>query len=704
MESVPKDLKPFVFHGVDFAEACGDDFVADCPFCGKERAFSANGETTKWTCHSRASKCGRSGNATSFLSQLAEAAASRTTASELGALEEARGIPARAFTRCGVGYWPATERWLVPVLGSKGQLTDLRTWAPGRKLMSTAGRKSGMFGSETLPGAKRVWLCEGEWDAMAMRWLLRECGERGDAVASLPGARSLKPEWVALLRGKKVTVCGDNDEDGDRMAEKVWRALGGVGVDFVNWPDSLPTKYDVRDFVSARTKNPARALAALRALLSPKHRRMPFVGAEDVVVAATGVRESQRHGEVKGDFASVLKTYSEHLRMTDDMEAALAALYAVQLSTQWPGDPLWLFLVGAPGSGKTELLLSMSEAPDTVYQSSIDSRSLCSGFKGKTDPSLIPKIIGRCAIFKDWTELLEAHPTELQKTYAVLRGAYDGMVDRNYGNEVSRKYVGTFHLLAGVTNKVHAHGTATVGERFLKFQLRRPPKGLRDEVVWAAMMGVTKEQKKNEALKTAAREFLDRKAEPPDPMECLGLEYATRIRAVACLTAAVRADVTWAACGYEREVQFRPDDELPTRLGKQLVKLAMAACAVYGHDRVGPAEWAVVERVAMNTAYGYHMDVLEAVMASGGRDVSVAEVEDAANMPRFTLDRRLGGMAVLGLVRTRREKRAQGPGAPQNVVTVAPSIRRLWREAGIERRHAQEGEASRRTATGYDRA
>lgn len=701
IDNLPTPLRPFAFHGVVFEKTSGDDWLADCPFCGKSSALSVNSETGRWVCHSKRSRCGRSGNAVTFLSQLAAEAHERTTEENWESLSEARGLPPEAFARWGVGYWEQTDKWLVPVANADGAVVDLKTWSPGRKLLSTAGMKSGMWGSAQVAGADKVWLCEGEWDGMAMAWLLDNGG--GDGVAAaLPGARTFKTAWADLLRGKKIVVCGDNDEDGDAMAEKVWRELGGVGVEFVNWPDSLPLKYDVRDFVSARTRRPKAALRELSTLVSDRQRRMPFPGQDDVVAATTGVRASQKKGR-GASLEQTLKIYGDHLEMTEDLRLALVALYAVQMSTQWPGDPLWMFLVGAPGSGKTELLLSLADSPDTVYQSSVDSRSLCSGFKTRTDPSLIPRIIGKCAVFKDWTELLESHPTELQKTYGVLRGTYDGLVDRPYGNGIVRKYVGTFHLLAGVTNKIHAHSTATVGERFLKFQLRRPTAKTRDEVVWTAMMGVTREKEKNEALRAAAARFLDRRAEPPDPRRCAGEEYARRIRAIACLVAAVRSDVTWQTVGYEREVAFRPDVELPTRLAKQLMKLAMATCAVYGDARMGEREWEVVERVAMNTAYGYHMDVVEAAMRYGGKNVPSADLEETAGIPRFTLDRRVAGMAVLGLVRLCREKRAMGPGASQTTVTVSQNIRRWWGEAGIVQSHVEENVAAARTLQGYDR-
>ena len=114
-------------------------------------------------------------------------------------------------------------RWLIPVRNLKGTVVDLRVYRIGKKAISTKGCKVGLFGSEQLSDQKRksenVYVCEGEFDAMALDWLLRKIGQKGICVA-VPGAGTFKKEWAPWLAGRRVVLCYDNDEPGRRGSKK----------------------------------------------------------------------------------------------------------------------------------------------------------------------------------------------------------------------------------------------------------------------------------------------------------------------------------------------------------------------------------------------------------------------------------------------------------------------------------------------------
>ena len=107
--------------------------------------------------------------------------------------------------------------WLIPCRSEVGTVRDVRRY-DGKRVMSTAGCKSQLWGADRLAASQEgalVLLCEGEWDGMAARWMLRDSG-RDDVVVAVPGATTFKPEWASLLRGKRVVTVYDHDDAGDR--------------------------------------------------------------------------------------------------------------------------------------------------------------------------------------------------------------------------------------------------------------------------------------------------------------------------------------------------------------------------------------------------------------------------------------------------------------------------------------------------------
>lgn len=721
-DGFPDALKPYRFHGAFDRSGpyikSNKDYVGTCPFCGKERAFVAHSETGQWLCHSKPRECGRSGNVTTFLEEFSNEAHRSMSGFLWRKLQKLRhGLPAAIFKRRGVGYDPSLKRYTVPVRNPKGKLQEIRVHliTGKKKKMGTAGRPAGCWNIDEaaeFPVDKDsvLFICEGEWDGMPFDWLLTEAEvDFPFCVVAVPGARTIKDEYVDVWkRFRKIVVMGDNDADGDAMAEKVWTKLQGfrrIELTYLNWPDTFPDGHDLSDQIAtglAAGKSFPKIWRSIKKLISAEHRRMPFKGQEDAEAARGKSREVAERPSSNPTFEETVKEYSRFLKMTPDHILALQFCYAVYLSTQWADDlPLWGFLVGVPGSGKTELLCSIDGCPEAMFYSSIQSKALVSGFKIEPDPSLIPEMIGRCAIFKDWTELLTGNQFALEETYGTLRGAYDGQVTRKFGNGVERNYIGYFNMLAGVTNAIHGHNDSTVGERFLKFQLPRPPKALSDQILRAAMMATNQEKEKNERLKAAALAFLNRDMPAMTVKETIPEKYFNRIVALANLVAMMRAKVDYRGIGFDKELAYRAESELPTRLGKQLVKLAMANCVVLGREKVNEEVYKLVERVAFNTAHGFHLDIVQAAMNLGGRKIVIDDLLEASKMPRGTLSKRIDDLEVLNVL-NKATFREGKQGRPQSQYSVVPSVRNLWTAAEVRGNHIDEVVGARRTKKGWE--
>src|SRR5437879_1902350 len=129
----PKNLRPFLFHGLDLATK-GSHAVGDCPFCGKEGKFSVEVETGKWRCFicnigAENGKVIQGGNVFTFLRLLWD----RSDAATNGATTELaknRGLlDPSTLTRWGVCQSIIDRAWLVPGYAPDGKLCQLCRYA-----------------------------------------------------------------------------------------------------------------------------------------------------------------------------------------------------------------------------------------------------------------------------------------------------------------------------------------------------------------------------------------------------------------------------------------------------------------------------------------------------------------------------------------------------------------------------------------------
>lgn len=698
-QEVPKVLFPFVHHGVEYERKAGSNqIVAECPFCGKEDHFYTHLETGLWDCKS----CGREGNPTTFLDQFSKYHADTTSRADWRKLSRLRGgFPPKAFKRWGIA-WDG-DRWLIPVASTNGHLQDLRTWKPGTKaLMSTKGCKTGLFGRHQFRDRTRsketIYLCEGEWDAVALDWFLRKLGKEGLVVA-VPGADVFKSEWVDHFIGRDVVLCYDNDDAGDRGAVKAAKRVAQVAssVSFLVWPRARPQGWDLRDQISTvaiRQKKPKACWRELSGLFqdSPRgsspgkaqgrlpgkagRKRKSSKGTRPKKISKGSQRGSQKAKSRIRSFDALVEVYQDWLEVDHRTKTALSLMAAVVLAIPVPGDPLWLYLVGPPGSGKTVLLATFQAALSCIFRSSVKPEMLISGYKGTEDPSLIPKLDEKCLIIKDYTEVLEMAQHRQDHVFSIMRDAYDGFVDQSYGNGVVRQYRSHFHVLAGVTHKIHGNSKASLGERFLKYQLLHGVEFNRDKHIRAAVANVGKEATMDSALNVAAASFLDDRAEKilKTKPRFKSSSIQDQIVVLADLVAVLRAQVDRDRFG---EITRKPQPEVGTRLAKQLTKLAWGLMVVLDKQTIDRTIYNILVKVAMDTAFGFYSDLLQTLMDLKG-SATKQDIQDKMSLPGTTLSRSLEDMSLLGMLSRTRSKRKGSFGRPATVFTVKDHVKGFW--------------------------
>ena len=711
-------LDPFTAHGFEVAETAGNQVVGDCLFCGKEHHYYVNPESGQWDCKS----CGLSGNLHGFLRQLVELHRAETSRKDWRRLSRLRGLPVEVLKEFDMAFDRDNGRWLFPVRNPRGTVCDVRYWRENGNLgvRSTKGCKLQLMGAERLskldPGGE-VWICEGEWDAMAVHDLLMaDHTKTNAAVVALPGAGTFKQHWIPGFSGHNVVLVYDNDDAGLKGAEKAWKKLKSTTrtLRVVEWEGlqaDLPDGYDARDFYTDALEeiglDKLEALDKLEGLLT---RRPPGQGSSRGEDGEDGA-EFEPHDDTEAiqrvevgavppedipALSDVLREFElQGYQLNADMRMGFRIAAAHAFANQLPGDPLWSFIVGPPGCGKTLLLMSMQGSDRCIFQSTFTPNSLVSGFRSEYDPSQLPQWDGKCAVLKDFTELLACHKQVRDDVYAILRGAYDGHVKKPFGNGVVREYWIRFSMLAGVTPQIHADRQASLGERFLKFEMARDHERQSfDQEILAAIESVGEERAREIAVCDAVGRFLSR-----DIAGELGRVpgwVKERLVALAQLISALRANVAREQFGDQR-LSYRPTKEVGTRIAKQLVLLGKLLCCVDGVTEIGEEQYEVVERVALDSAIGFHLELVSAVVRAGG-SATRADLTDITGLPETTLSRAMEDLGALGIVRRgQRATEVSGArGRPRTEWTLNKKYNTLWRRAFPEKKVRVKVRRSRR--------
>jgi len=677
-------IDTFTRHGVELSDT-GSNWIGDCPFCAKEEHFFVDEKTGRWDCK----YCQEEGNQVTFLTKIADVYRADMPNSELARLARIRRLPVAAFRRWGFGY--SGGEWMLPVWSEKNTVRDIRRYN-GQKMMSTDFCDLQLLGARELavsqPG-QRVWVCEGEWDAIALRWLLDNTTSKYDIVVALPGAKSMQDKWVKLFEKREVILCFDNDDPGDKGAVKTATMLGSTpkNVLFLNWPEDLPNGWDLNDQISdwIESKIPYnRQLQGILALLRPYHRHS--VPAPEKPVDPASVDP--------GTFDDVLAVFRRWVKTNPDFEDGLAIALATCLANDVPGDPLWMYIVGPPSSGKTLILLSLSTSERTHFESTFTAASLVSGFNTNPDPSLIPQLNGKCAVFKDGTELLTIHPDARREAYSTLRGAYDGQVSKPFGNGIRRVYKDLhFNMLIGITPAIHGDNQATMGERFLKYEMREKMEEAGDKIR-RAVGNLEKKQQMEEELAAASERFLLRQVNPNE-FRPIPEVWLNKLVALAQILSMLRATVDRESFG-DRDIKYRPTHESGTRVAIQLAKLGKLLCVVYNKPEVDATIYRMMRRVAMDSSIGYHVDLVRSLMRTGNRGLTVAQIGEIAGMNRSLLTKKLEDLEQLRIVyRVRPEQKLRERGTNPHQWFVTDHVAKLWNDSLTGAPNANAGQLSR---------
>jgi DNA-binding HxlR family transcriptional regulator len=277
---------------------------------------------------------------------------------------------------------------------------------------------------------------------------------------------------------------------------------------------------------------------------------------------------------------------------------------------------------------------------------------------------------------KDYTEVLGKPEIERENIIGIMRGAYDGSAERNYGQGVVRKYTSKFTFLSGVTKAIFSHDATAMGERCLRYIMDTTGLDM-DKQQAAAMNYSIFGSTKMEAVKQRVAYFLSKQYDfSPENLESLKPDWFTeRIIALARLVAIVRTGVSRHE-NFHRNAGnpiYDPESEDPKRLTVQLQKMALSLSLLEGAKQVTQEVYKTVKRVGIDTMYGRQYVILRNLMNSS-KAMRVEDLEKYIKLDREGIKHYLEDMELLGLI-----QRKSLPGSAAYFPSVI--ISDLWSKA-----------------------
>jgi hypothetical protein len=686
-----KFMRMYETHGVVFTGETGDggEAYGTCPFTGKENKFYVNQKTGLWS-----SKTGGIGGTPSkFLELRSKDYQKQLTKRLLRKLARDRQLPKAAFKNWELGI---NDRgmYTIPVRDLDGSVTDIRMYSLRRKSMrSTTGAVSGLFGAPQIKERlnEPIYLCEGEWDTIALSWLLRILHEPG-VVVGVPGAMVFKRPWIPWFQGRLVHTLYDADQAGYQGEEYAAKRLLGVAkkITYVHWPDEVPTGFDVRDWIvyGTITRNtPDACFEKLQKRFYDKPKSDAKALPVQRVITKSGrftiVRKIKAPSKWKTPptIEEVHQMSSKWLELPN--QNALDVMLATCLTATMAGPPLWLFLVGPPGSTKSALLTSLTTLEMTEFVSSLTPHSLISGgsFNGQ-DPSLIPKLNNRLLVVKDFTAILSLSEGDQRNIFGTLRDAYDGYCSKAFGNLGIRSYESRFSVIAACTPQIYSitDQQQALGERFLKYSVAPNLHHLRErESIIRAIENSDRESRMHEEMRDTMKNFIERTCADREPAS-LTPKMTEKIAALARFAARQRGVVPRDR--FQRDVEVaRPSAEVGTRLGQQMAKMARGLATLYGKKFASGREYALVKKITLDTIAQRSEDVLRAmIIAMGGLDkltpMSMRELAVKTGYSFATIQRIMSDLHALEIISR------QGAGF-RSTWTISDYIIDLIRKTGL---------------------
>ena len=261
--------------------------------------------------------------------------------------------------------------------------------------------------------------------------------------------------------------------------------------------------------------------------------------------------------------------------MPKDHDNIIDCVLAICLATKLPGDSIWLMLVGAPSTGKTELVNILNKVPHVHGVSTLTENTFLSSMRNANgkENSLLHRIGAKGMILmKDYTTVVSMRAEKKEQILAQMREIFDGALKKESGNGVSQEWKGKINWVGCVTDVIYSVGgeSAAMGRRSMVYELPPLTDDMRLDMGRAANKIRNNISNIREELQDAVAEFIKYKVDNmPKELPSLSAEMEEDLLQISSFVTKVRT-------GVERDfrgtLQLVYESEGLTRFNSQITK------------------------------------------------------------------------------------------------------------------------------------
>lgn len=344
------------------------------------------------------------------------------------------------------------------------------------------------------------------------------------------------------------------------------------------------------------------------------------------------------------DFLTMEQIIHKWLLIND--KGLIRVLIASVIANKLQADPVWLFIIAAPGGSKTELIRGLSKV-DLIYSiSDLTPQTFLSGEKEKKSASLLLRLpFGTIFTYKDFTTVLTMHRDKQQAIISQLREIFDGYYRKEFGTGETKDWEGKIGFIAGVTTVIDRHHEiySVLGERFVQYRPIQP-----DRIAMAkkAISNSGGENLMREEIQNAMADYIsgikipEEKVPVPDWL-------VDKVAHLASFVVKARSGIIRE--GYHtREIEQIPDPELPTRLAKQLITIA-TAFSLMSEGKFTEEDYSLIYKIGLDSLPAKRKLTIE-VLIKQEDYLDTTEVAIAIGYPTNTTRRILEDLQGLQLI------------------------------------------------------
>lgn len=318
-----------------------------------------------------------------------------------------------------------------------------------------------------------------------------------------------------------------------------------------------------------------------------------------------------------------------------DLDALRISLAAAISHYSLTDDPVWLYIIGVPGSGKTSVNVEcLSILNHCRILSDLTVPALISGYhtSDKHKPYGLLYEIGKSGIFcfKDFTTILTKRHEDRDAILGALREIYDGRYSRQFGTSkhTEAKWEGKLTVIAAVTPVIESMWAVNnkMGDRFVQVRLPRVD-GVETARFARKQIGHKTEIK--EQMRELTKQFINSSANRFCPAATPLIEGQMD---------ALAECVAWLRCHVDRDqkdrIMYAGQPEMPTRLIQGFTQIARAHASLFHRD-IDESDVKLARRVAIDTIPLTRLKLFQSI--PDGTDISRPDVVRLTGLANSTV-------------------------------------------------------------------